>query len=377
MIYREITETVKKHLNLGKAILIYGARQVGKTTFVQKLFEEIKIEPLYFNGDESDTRELLANTNTTIIKNFIGKNKYIFIDEAQRIENVGLTIKLIVDHFPGVQVIATGSSSFELANQINEPLTGRKFVFQLSPLSFRELVSSNNLQEEIRNIEKRMIYGYYPEIVTKSGMEETLLNLLSESYLYKDIFNYEHIRKPAILSKIVSAIALQIGNEVSYSEISRLVGVNLSTVEKYIDILEKAFIIFRVPAFSRNVRTEIRKSRKIYFYDNGIRNAVLGNYTPLNSRNDLGNLWENFLMSERLKYIKFKNLRVDTYFWRTTQMQEIDYLEVSNDSLSAYEFKYSSKSKFNFSKTFTNNYNTILTKLINKNNFYEFLSDVS
>lgn len=375
MINREITEKVIKHFNLGKVILIFGARQVGKTTLIKQIFRDLNIEPLYFNGDESDSRNLLSDINVTKIKHYIGNNKFVFIDEAQRIENIGLTLKILVDNFPDVQVVATGSSSFELADKINEPLTGRNFSFKLFPLSFRELVNTSNLQEEIRNVEKRLIFGYYPEVVTKSNLQETLLGLLAESYLYKDILNYEQIRKPAILSKILNALALQIGNEVSYSEISRLVGVNLITVEKYIDILEKAFIIFRLPALGNNVRTEIRKGKKIFFCDNGIRNAVLGNYSNLNNRNDAGALWENFLMSERMKYLKYNNHNHKMFFWRTVQMQEIDYIEIDNDSSSAYEFKYSSKSRHVFSKTFTNKYHPKITKIINKDNFYEFLID--
>ncbi len=286
-------------------------------------------------------------------------------------------MKLITDQIKHVQVIATGSSSFELANKTNEPLTGRKYEYTLFPVSFSEMSNHSNWLEEKRLLKNRLIYGYYPEIVSSENLKEgeEHLKLLAESYLYKDILALEDIRKPQILTKLVKAIALQLGSEVSVSELSRITGSNNHTIEKYIDILEKAFIVFRLPSYSRNVRNELKKSKKIYFYDNGIRNAIIGDFRLLDSRTDVGTLWENFLVSERKKYLNYQQeFSTQPYFWRTTQQQEIDYLEESSQSLQAWEFKWNSaKGKTKFSETFTKAYPLCKTKTITYENFEEFV----
>lgn len=373
MIEREIEKQIENRLFKGKAILVFGPRQVGKTTSIHSILEKSTKACLFLNGDEADVRESLENTTSTNLSLLFGENKIIFIDEAQRINGIGITLKLITDVLKDVQVIATGSSAFDLANETQEPLTGRKYEFQMFPISFQEMVKNNGILEEKRLLEQRMIYGYYPEIVVKPNDAVENLKLLSNSYLYKDLLNLEQIKKPALLGKILKALALQVGSEVSYNEISRLVNGDFHTVEKYIDLLEKAFVIFTLPAYSRNVRNEIKKGRKIYFYDNGVRNAIINNFSPLSSRSDTGALWENFLISERMKYLNSNQLEAWKYFWRTTAQQEIDYLEELNGKMNAYEFKWNPNKTIKFPKTFTNAYPEAEVKLITPKNFEEFV----
>jgi len=373
MIQRTIVSQIAECLFQGKAIILFGPRQVGKTTLVEALLEQREEKVLFLNGDEADVRELLTDTTSTRLRTIAGDHTIVFIDEAQRIPNVGLTIKLFTDQIKHVQVIATGSSAFELAARIHEPLTGRKFEFMLFPLSMKEMVEQHGFLEEQRLLEHRLVYGYYPEIVTHPGQEKKLLKLIANSYLYKDLLALGSINKPALLEKIVKALALQIGSEVHYQELAQLVGADNQTVEKYIDLLEKAYVVFRLPAYSRNVRNEIKKGKKIYFYDNGIRNAVVGNFTPLQNRTDKGALWENFLISERWKYLTYQEMNAHRYFWRTTQQQEIDYLEEREGKLFAYEFKWKPSSKAKFPKTFLNNYPAAETHLIHTKNFESLL----
>lgn len=363
-----------QHLFRGKIIIISGARQVGKTTLVEMLLRKRKEKVLYLNADEADAREILTDTTSTELKSIIGSNKIVFIDEAQRVKNIGITLKLLVDQIKDVQVIVTGSSSFELANEVNEPLTGRKYEFMLFPLSFSEMVEHHGLLEEKRLLGHRLIYGYYPEIVVKPGEEKELLKLLANSYLYRDLLTLEQVKKPILLEKLLKALALQLGSEVSYNEVAQIVNADPETVEKYVDLLEKSFVIFRLPAFSRNIRNEIRKGKKIYFYDNGIRNAIVGNFNLLINRNDVGALWENFLLSERMKFLHYSNLHFNRYFWRTVQQQEIDYIEEQEGKLSAYEFKWNKKAKAKLPKTFIRAYPDSEVHLITQGNFEDFLS---
>lgn len=373
MILRDLQESIKARLFKGKAILIFGARQCGKSTLVESILQNQNIEYLYLNGDDSDVRENLTNTTSTMLRLIIGNKKLVFIDEAQRIPNIGLTIKLITDQIKDVQVIATGSSAFELSSQVNEPLTGRKYEFMLYPLSFSEMVKHHGLLKEKRLLEQRMLYGYYPEIVTKIGEERELLKLLAESYLYKDLLMLEQIKKPLILEKLLKALALQIGNEVKYHEIADTIGSDRKTVDKYIDLLEKTFVVFRLPALNRNVRNEIKKGKKVYFCDCGIRNAVINNFKPLNSRTDTGALWENFVISERLKLLRYQNLDAKQYFWRTTQQQEIDLIEEHESKLLAFEFKWSRNEKAHFPQTFKENYPNSEATVISPENIEELL----
>ena len=358
----------------GKALIIFGPRQAGKTTFCEQLLEKVGRPTIRLNGDDSDTRELLSKPNASVLRNLIGKNEILFIDEAQRIPNVGLAIKISVDQIKGVQVIATGSSSFELAGHINEPLTGRKYEMRLYPLAYKELVQDTDFLTEKRNLELRMIYGSYPEVVTDPENAEEHLKLIADSYLYKDLFALDKLNKPQLLEKIVKALALQVGSEVNYNELSRLVGADVKTIEKYITLLEQAFVLFTLPALSRNVRNEIKKGRKIYFYDNGIINAVTNNFKMLRNRKDVGSLWENYLISERVKALQLKNIQVKKYFWRTSQQQEIDYIEESQDQTLAAEFKWNPAKVKQFSKTFLKAYPEAKTIFATPENYFEFLN---
>lgn len=374
MIYRELREHIIKRLLKGKAILLFGARQTGKSTLIETLLNEREKDWLYLNGDDADVRAALTNTTITRLKAIIGTKKILFIDEAQRVEKIGLTIKLLTDQAKDVQVIATGSSAFELSSQVNEPLTGRKYEFMLYPISFGEMVKHSGLLQEKRLIEHRMIYGYYPEIVNNVGEEKERLKLLAGSYLYKDLLMLEQIKKPAMLESLLKAIALQVGSEVNYTELGQVVGTDRKTVEKYIDLLEKAFVVFRVPALNRNVRNEIKKGKKVYFYDCGIRNAIINNFKPLTSRTDTGALWENFVIAERMKFLKYKETDAVYYFWRTTQQQEINLIEETEDGMKAFECKWNEKKvNMRFSQTFTDNYSEAQTFVITPENIEDYL----
>lgn len=373
MIERLLGKNIEKRLKDGKAIILCGPRQVGKSTLMELMKEQFEKPIVYWNGDQSDIRNILQNPTSDFLKTLIGTAKTLIIDEAQRIENIGIIIKLITDQIKNVKVIATGSSSFDLANKINEPLTGRKWEYQLFPLSFEEMTNQNGFLEERRLLEHRLVFGYYPEIVTNPGDEIERLKNLSESYLYKDVLQWENIQKPEKLEKLLTALALQMGNEVSYNELSQLIGIDNLTVEKYIKLLEQSFIIFRLDGFNRNLRNEIKKGKKINFYDNGIRNAILNNFNPLNLRDDVGKLWENFLISERMKTNSYHLKNLKTYFWRTHAQQEIDYLEEAEGKFYAYEFKWNDRKKAKIPKNFSETYKPEIEKIITKENFHEFV----
>lgn len=373
MIRREQTAYAKARLFKGKALLVFGPRQVGKTTFVQNLIADLNKKTLFLNGDESDVLVLFENPNVSKLKNIIGDNEILVIDEAQRITNIGIVLKIIVDQIKTVQVIATGSSSFELANKLNEPLTGRKYEMFLFPIAFSEMVTHSGLLEEKRSLEQRLIYGSYPEIVTNPIDAKEHIKLIANSYLYKDLFLLEQISKPVLLQKIVKALALQVGSEVNYNELGKLIQIDNKTVEKYIDLLEKAFVIFKLPALSNNVRNEIKKGKKIYFYDNGIINAVTANFNPLALRTDTGSLWENYIISERIKQLNIQQDEAYSYFWRTTQQQEIDYIEKNDNSILACEIKWNAKTKYKIPVTFSANYANVTSKIVSPENYEEFL----
>jgi len=376
IIFREVFSRIQERLFLGKALILLGPRQSGKTTLMKILLEQSGEKHLLLNADEPDVRELLNGVTSTRLQTIIGEHRIVCIDEAQRIPNVGLTLKLMTDQLPHVQTIATGSSSLELNSSIAEPMTGRKFEFTLYPLSFAELATHYGLLEERRYLEHRLVYGSYPDIVTSFGREEELVKLLAGSYLFKDLLALEGIKKPNLLEKIVRALALQLGSEVSMHELGQLTDADSHTVERYIDLLEKAFVLFRLPAYSRNVRNEIKKGKKIYFLDNGIRNALIGNFLPLSSRTDIGALWENYLISERLKMRTNKAVQATGFFWRTTQQQEIDYIEEQNQDLLACEFKWNPKRKnARFPKTFLKGYPGVKTRVITPADHDLFLTD--
>jgi uncharacterized protein len=340
IVRRLIESRIVERIGKGKVILLFGPRQSGKTTLMRAVVEKSGVDQLWLSGDEPDTRGLLGEATSTRIKSLFGGKRLIIIDEAQRIPNIGITLKLCADTMPDVQVIATGSSAFELAGVTSEPLTGRKYEYHLYPLSFGEMAAHHGLLEEKRLLEHRLVFGLYPEPATRPGEERELLSLLTESYLYKDIFALGIVKKPALLERIIQALALQLGSEVSYQELGQLVGADKETVERYIDLLEKAYVLFRLPSFSRNLRNELKKNRKVYFWDTGIRNAVIRNFNPLHLRQDTGALWENFLVAERLKANHYAGKDANHWFWRTHAQQEVDYLEERDGVLSAWEFKW-------------------------------------
>lgn len=373
IIKRELEKSISQRLFKGKAIIIYGPRQSGKTTLVEQVTRDYSDTTLFLSGDDPDARDLLSGAASTRLRAVFGQKRLVVIDEAQRIPGIGLTMKLITDQLKNIQLIATGSSAFELADKTSEPLTGRKYEFHLYPLSFGEMVADSNLLEERRLLKHRLVFGMYPEIVTHPGEEQELLRLLADSYLYKDLLMLEDIKKPALLEKIIRALALQLGSEVSYSEIGQLVGADNKTVEKYIDLLEKAYVVFVLPAFSGNERNEIKKGRKIYFYDNGIRNAVVNNFSHVESRADTGALWENYLITERLKYLSNHSKFSRRYFWRTRTQQEIDYLEEADGQLHAWEFKWNINNKLRIPKSFSAAYPEAKMSLITPDNYDELL----
>ena len=371
-IKRIIQEKIEKGLFKGKIAIIYGARQVGKTTMVKEIQNKYPEQSVYYNCDEPDIRDSLTNKTSTELKAFIGNKRLVVIDEAQRVENIGLTLKLIADNFSETQIIATGSSSFELSNKIAEPLTGRKDEYYLYPFSLSELKSIYSDLEIDRLLERRMIYGMYPEITQSAEGTEQKLKSLALSYAYKDILQYQYIKNPELLEKLLKALALQIGSEVSYNELATMVGVSKQTVENYIQLLEKAFIIFRLGPFSRNLRNELKKMRKIYFYDTGIRNALINNFNPLDLRQDTGHLWENFMMSERIKRNSYNGTGANIYFWRTLQKQEIDLVEEQGGALSAFEFKWK-KDAFKKPKAFLSAYPGSAIELVNRDSYKKFV----
>ena len=373
VIDRSVIKQLQSRLFKGKIILLTGPRQVGKTTLLREL-NNGKHAFKWINADEIESRQLLDVLSSKRIKKEFGDSKLIIIDEAQRIPEIGLKLKIIADELKDIQVIATGSSAFDLASKVNEPLTGRKWEFMLYPLSFDEMVKHHGYTAEKSLLPHRLVYGYYPEVVTHDGQEQELLKLLTDSYLYKDILIWNKVNKADKIVKLLQALAFQVGSQVSYNEIGNKIGLDSHTVETYIDLLEKSFVVFRIGTFSRNLRNELTKTRKIYFYDNGIRNAVIANYNPLELRNDVGALWENFLMSERQKFNAYNKIYCNRFFWRTKAQQEIDYIEERGGKIYAYEFKWSPKTKVKFPASFLKAYANSETAVITSNNFDEFIS---
>jgi predicted AAA+ superfamily ATPase len=371
MIQRLLSERIESKLFQGKAILVSGARQVGKTTLLKEMLEQHPGNILHLDGDDVTIQNLMNRPNTQQLKQIIGNNNIVFLDEAQRIPEIGLTSKIIVDQFKDVQLILSGSSSFELYNAVNEPLTGRKWSFNLWPVSWEEWQNHAGYVKAAQDIENRLVFGFYPDVLVHEENQALVLSELADSYLYKDVLMYEGLKKPVVLKKLLQALAYQVGSEVSLQELAQTVGADPKTVNAYIDILEKAWIVFRLPPLSRNLRNEIKAKNKIYFYDNGIRNAVIKQFQALPIRQDIGILWENFLISERLKQIS-NDIPRNYYFWRTTQQQEVDYVEEVNGTFYGYEFKWNERKKIKFPLTFTKNYNAH-NHGINRTNFREFV----
>lgn len=370
MIKRFLEETIKNRLGKGKAILLIGPRQVGKTTLFNKILEGKT--HIFLNGDDPTVRRMLSSPNLEQLRNIIGDKTYIFIDEAQRIENIGLTLKLITDQIKGVQLLVSGSSAFELTNQTHEPLTGRKWEYKLYPISWQEFENSVGYLKAEQQLELRILYGMYPDVINNFGEEQEILKQLTDSYLYKDILSYGGIRKPEILEKLLRALAFQIGSEVSFNELAQLLGIDKNTVSSYIDLLCQGYVIFKLPSFSKNLRNEIKTNQKIYFYDTGVRNMLIGNFINLELRQDKGNLWENFLISERLKSRSYNNSLASPYFWRTRSQQEIDYIEEEAGRITGFEIKWNPKAKVKIPRSFKDTYQAEVL-VINRDNFREFI----
>lgn len=374
MIKRKIEEKIRQDFKRNKIITLLGPRQVGKTTLLEQLTEESgDMKILNLNCDNEDDRLLLQGRSSTELKNMIGNHDLIMIDEAQRVENIGLTLKMMGDLKTKSMIIVTGSSSLGLGDRINEPATGRLIEHNLFPFTEYELVNANSWRDEHRLLNHRLIYGMYPEVVMYPEDARRTLMTITNSYLYKDLLSYDGIRKPALLQKLVRALALQVGSEVSYNELAQLIGADKVTVEKYIDLLEKCFVVFKLPSYSRNMRNEIKKGKKIYFYDNGIRNAVLSNFALPEQRTDMGQLWENFLISERLKRNVYEGTYAQMYFWRTQAQQEIDYVEECDGKISAFEFKWNPKAKAAMPKSFKEAYPDSTFEVITPDNYGDFL----
>lgn len=372
MIQRQIECLILEKIPTGKAIILLGPRQTGKTTLLRKILSRMG-DYCFLNCDNNFTKSQLENSNIEQIRQIIGKNNTVFIDEAQRVKNIGLILILIHDEMPEINLLVTGSSSLELANEINEPLTGRKWEYMLFPISWKEFSGYKNVLEAKMQLEQRLVFGMYPEVIMNQGNEVEILTQLSSSYLYKDLLEYQGIRKPELIIRLLQALALQMPSEVSYNELSNLLGVDKNTIYSYIDLLEKAFIIFRLNPMKRNLRNEIVSNRKIYFYDNGIRNSLIANFNPTSFRNDVGALWENFLVSERMKFLQYNKIWTNTYYWRTHAQQEIDYIEDRGGKLYAYEFKWNPKKLVKVPATFADAYPESEFKIITPENFEEFL----
>lgn len=375
MIKRTIESNIIKDFQRNKVITLLGPRQVGKTTLLEQIVSEYdhpKI--LHLNCDNEDDRLVLQDTSSTELKALIGDNALVLIDEAQRVVNIGLTLKMMGDLKSKANIIVTGSSSLGLGDRINEPATGRLIEYNLFPFTVAELSRYTSWKEEHRMLHHRLIYGMYPEVVMFPEDARRTLITLTNSYLYKDLLSYDGIRKPTLLQNLVRALALQVGSEVSYNEIASLIGADKATVEKYIDLLEKCFVVFCLPSYSRNMRNEIKKGKKIYFYDNGIRNAILSNFASPELRTDMGALWENFLISERLKRNIYSTSYAQLYFWRTHSQQEIDLIEEKDGHLTAYEFKWNIRAKASVPKTFMEAYPSSSFHVITPENYHDFLT---
>lgn len=374
MVTRTLQTVLDGYMFKGKAIILIGARQVGKTTLLKQLTKNRNENILWLNCDNQTTIESLSNNSLQSLRLLIKDNKIVVVDEAQRVPGIGLTLKLITDNFPDVQLLVTGSSSLDLHNKLDEPLTGRKIEYNLYPISTDEIYNAEGLIPVKERMPQRLIYGSYPDVMFGTLNPEKALMELSNSYLYKDVLEFDGLKKSTMLYKLLTALASQIGGEISINQLSNIVGLNNRTVEKYIDILEKCHIVFRLGSFSRNIRTELSKSKKIYFYDLGVRNAVLNNFSPLDKRSDIGAMWENFFIVERIKYNQYNDRYVNSYFWRTTDKQEIDYIEEYNGELHLFEMKWNNnKSNTKVSNLFVKTYNPSETNIITPANYLDFL----
>lgn len=370
-IKRYLKDSIAEKLFKNKAIILIGARQIGKTTLLNELLSSYE-DTLFLDGDDRITRELLQNPSTEEIKNIIGNHKIVFIDEVQRINNIGITSKIIVDQFKEVQLVLSGSSAFDIKNKTSESLTGRKWEYAMYPVTWKELENTVGYVKSLQQLDLRLVYGMYPEIITHPSEEKERLKQLVDSYLYQDLLAFSNIKKPEVLEKLVKALAFQVGSEVSLNELSQLLNIDKNTVANYIQILEKGFVIFTLNGYSKNLRNELKFAKKIFFWDNGVRNTIINNFNSMEMRNDKGELWENFIISERMKKNNYENPFVKSYFWRTTTQQEIDYIEVENEQVKAFEIKSNENAKIKKFEKFKEAYQTDV-KVIHKKNFRDLL----
>ena len=374
MIERILQKKLESRIDFKKAILIFGPRQVGKTTLTKALAESLSIPFEYFNGDNMMTKNLWTINNIEALKQSFGNKKLVILDEAQMIEQIGLILKQLIDSELEIQFIITGSSSLTIADKTQEPLTGRKWEYYLYPISCAEMMDYEGIPQFLQKYQQYLIYGMYPEVlVNQQDTQEVLFNLAS-SYLYKDVLALVGIKRPQLLEKILKALAWQVGSEVSMNELANLVSADVKTVDNYIYLLEQVFVVYRLGTLSRNERNEISTKKKIFFYDNGIRNALIGNFSPIDARNDIGALWENFLMTERKKLLAYHGFYGRTYFWRNKQQAEIDYVEEIDGKIYAFEFKWNPKAKVKFPQAFLDAYQPVETKVISQENFWQWLS---
>ncbi len=379
MVNRILEKVLKDRFFKGKAIILTGPRQVGKTTLSKKIltdFENKGLKVKKINCDNPTEREMLSEKDITYLTGLVNDAKIVFIDEGQKVNSIGQTLKLLVDHYgKDVQILVTGSSSFNLLDQTEEPLTGRKYVYTLYPFSFSELYS-NDLLLANKKLEEHLIYGSYPDVVVNQDTfddKREVLGELASSQLYKDILEFQEIKNSNVLRTLLEALALQLGSEVSYTELASTIGINKNTVEKYIDLLEKNFVIFRLHPYAKNKRRTIKKSKKIFFYDLGIRNTLINNFNSLHLRNDIGGLWENFLIIERIKKQMYERTFSNNYFWRSYDGQEIDWLEEVDDKLSGYEFKWNTRKKSKVPKLWSETYPDTKYEIITSENYSKFI----
>lgn len=371
---RDISQNIEKKLQSNKVVIVLGARRVGKTVLVKELLGRINEPVLTLNGEDINVHDKLAIRSVENYRQILGSYKLLYIDEAQKIPEIGLKLKLMIDEIEGLRIIITGSSSFYIHKDAGEPLTGRKYSFTLFALSENEYNQNENSISKIDKVRERLVFGNYPELIHLPDKEDKIdyLNEMISSYLLKDILVYENIKNSQKIFNLLRLIAFQIGGEVSLQELGNQLGISKNTVEKYLDLLSKVFILHKVEGFSRNLRKEITKNSRWYFLDNGIRNAVIANFNPIESRNDVGALWENYMISERLKYQEYKRLTSNNYFWRTYDQQEVDWVEERDGALFGYEFKWQ-ESRVKVPTQWKNTYPDASFEVINKDNFVEWL----
>jgi predicted AAA+ superfamily ATPase len=375
VVLRLLEEKLEANIGKNKVLLVMGTRRVGKTFLLKAIEKKLDRQIIKLNGEDLDAQETLQNLREANYRRIIGDANLVFIDEAQAIPEIGKVLKLMIDSFSELTIIATGSSSFDLLNKAGEPLTGRKISFHLYPLAQAELSKIESPLETQQYLEERLILGSYPELLqlnTFKEKSEYLLDLI-QSYLLKDILSFEGIRQPDKVMRLLRLIAYQVGSEVSYNELGTQLGISKNTVESYLDLLSKVFIIYRLPAYSTNPRKEISKGSKWYFFDNGIRNAVINDFKLLTLRNDIGSLWENYLISERIKRNEYRRENVEYYFWRGYNQQEVDLIEFQNGTLSAFELKYSSNKKFKIPSAFKEAYPEASFKQISRDSYLDWI----